>query len=53
MRIFEILDSRLISFLDADTRDEAIDALDTILTEQGPAPAGEQAHHTKGGTHIG
>ena len=33
--------------------DEAIDALDTILTEQGPAPAGEQAHHTKGGTHIG
>jgi acetylornithine aminotransferase/acetylornithine/N-succinyldiaminopimelate aminotransferase len=33
--------------------DEALDALDTILTEQGPAPAGEQAHHTKGGTHIG
>jgi acetylornithine aminotransferase/acetylornithine/N-succinyldiaminopimelate aminotransferase len=33
--------------------DEAIDALDTILTEQGPATAGEQAHHTKGGTHIG
>ena len=33
--------------------DEAIDALDTILTEHAPAPAGEQAHHTKGGTHIG
>src|ERR1700760_1537120 len=28
--------------------DEAVAALDTILTEQGPAPAGEQAHHTKG-----
>jgi acetylornithine/N-succinyldiaminopimelate aminotransferase len=33
--------------------DEAIDALDAILTEHGPAPAGEQAHHIKGGTHIG
>lgn len=32
--------------------DEAIDALDTILTEHSPAHAGEQAH-TKGGTHIG
>ncbi len=27
MRIFQSLDSRLVSFLDADTRDEAIDAL--------------------------
>jgi acetylornithine/N-succinyldiaminopimelate aminotransferase len=33
--------------------DEAIDALDTILTEHEPATAGEQAHHIKGGTHIG
>jgi acetylornithine/N-succinyldiaminopimelate aminotransferase len=32
--------------------DEAIAALDTILTEHSPAPAGEQAH-TKGGTYIG
>jgi acetylornithine/N-succinyldiaminopimelate aminotransferase len=33
--------------------DEAIDALDTILTEHGPAHAGEQAHHMNGGTQIG
>ncbi|HTZ90112.1 MAG TPA: aspartate aminotransferase family protein [Alloacidobacterium sp.] len=33
--------------------DEAIDALDAILTEHGPAHAGEQAHHMNGGTHIG
>jgi acetylornithine/N-succinyldiaminopimelate aminotransferase len=33
--------------------DEAIDALDAILTEHGPASAGDQAHHIKGGTHIG
>ncbi|HMD20323.1 MAG TPA: aspartate aminotransferase family protein [Alloacidobacterium sp.] len=33
--------------------DEAIDALDTILTERGPAHAGEQAHHMNGGTQIG
>ncbi len=33
--------------------DEAIGALDTILTEHEPATAGEQAHHIKGGTHIG
>jgi acetylornithine/N-succinyldiaminopimelate aminotransferase len=33
--------------------DEAIDALDTILTEHGPAHAGEQAHHMNGGTKIG
>jgi acetylornithine/N-succinyldiaminopimelate aminotransferase len=33
--------------------DEAIAALDTILTEHGPAHAGEQAHHMNGGTQIG
>jgi acetylornithine aminotransferase/acetylornithine/N-succinyldiaminopimelate aminotransferase len=33
--------------------DEAIEALDTILTEHSPAHAGEQAHHINGGTHIG
>jgi acetylornithine aminotransferase/acetylornithine/N-succinyldiaminopimelate aminotransferase len=33
--------------------DEAIEALDTILTEHGPASTGNQAHHIKGGTHIG
>jgi acetylornithine/N-succinyldiaminopimelate aminotransferase len=31
---------------------EAITALDEILTEHSPAHAGEQAH-TTGGTHIG
>ena len=33
--------------------DEAIDALDTILTEHGPASVGQRAHHMNGGTHIG
>ncbi len=33
--------------------DEAIDALDTILTEHGPAHVGEQTHHMNGGTQIG
>jgi acetylornithine aminotransferase/acetylornithine/N-succinyldiaminopimelate aminotransferase len=33
--------------------DEAIAALDAILTEHSPATAGEQAHHSNGGTHIG
>lgn len=38
MRVFEILDSRLISFLDADTRDEAIDALVELLGKEGKLP---------------
>jgi acetylornithine/N-succinyldiaminopimelate aminotransferase len=33
--------------------DEAVDALDTILTEHGLEHAGEQAHHMNGGTHNG
>jgi PTS system nitrogen regulatory IIA component len=38
MRIFESLDSRLISFLDATTRDEAIDALIDVLAKAGKLP---------------
>ncbi len=33
--------------------DEAIAALDTILTEHGPVSTGEQAHHIQGGSNIG
>ena len=38
MRIFESLDSRLISFLDANTRDEAIDSLVDLLAKAGKLP---------------
>ncbi len=38
MRIFESLDSHLISFLDADTRDEAIDSLIALLAKAGKLP---------------
>lgn len=38
MKVFEMLDSRLISFLDADTRDEAIDALIELLATEGKLP---------------
>ena len=38
MRIFESLDSGLISFLDAETRDEAIDALIELLAKAGKLP---------------
>jgi PTS system nitrogen regulatory IIA component len=38
MRIFESLDSHLISFLDADTRDEAIDSLIGLLAKAGKLP---------------
>lgn len=38
MRISDYLDSRLITFLDVDTRDEAIDALIDRLDEEGHLP---------------
>lgn len=38
MRISQSLDSRLISFLDADTRDEAIDTLIELLDKAGKLP---------------
>lgn len=38
MRIFQSLDSQLVSFLDADTRDEAIDALIDLLDQAGKLP---------------
>lgn len=38
MRISDYLDSRLITFLDVDTRDEAIDALIDLLDEEGRLP---------------
>jgi nitrogen PTS system EIIA component len=38
MRVFESLDSRLISFLEVDTRDEAIDALIELLSNAGKLP---------------
>lgn len=38
MRISDYLDSRLITFLDADSRDEAIDALIDLLDEEGHLP---------------
>jgi PTS system nitrogen regulatory IIA component len=38
MRIFESLDTNLISFLDAETRDEAIDALIDLLAKAGRLP---------------
>lgn len=38
MRISDYLDSRLISFLDAETRDEAIDILIDHLNEKGKLP---------------
>ena len=38
MRIFQLLDSQLISFLDVETRDEAIDALVDLLDQSGKLP---------------
>jgi PTS system nitrogen regulatory IIA component len=38
MRISDYLDSRLISFLDVETRDEAIDALIDLLEDAGELP---------------
>ena len=38
MRIFESLDPRLISFLDASTRDQAIDSLVDLLAQAGKLP---------------
>ncbi len=38
MRISDYLDSRLITFLDVDTRDEAIEALIDLLDEEGHLP---------------
>lgn len=38
MRIFESLDTQLISFLDAETRDEAIDSLIEVLFHAGKLP---------------
>lgn len=38
MRISDTLDSRLISFLDVDTRDQAIDALIDLLDREGHLP---------------
>ncbi len=38
MRIFQLLDSQLISFLDVETRDEAIDALIDLLDQSGKLP---------------
>ena len=38
MRIFQLLDSQLISFLDVETRDEAIDALIDVLDQSGKLP---------------
>ncbi len=38
MRISDYLDSRLITFLDVDTRDEAIHALVDLLDEEGHLP---------------
>jgi len=38
MRISQSLDARLVSFLDADTRDEAIDALVELLSKEGKLP---------------
>lgn len=38
MRISDYLDSRLITFLDVDTRDESIDALIDLLDEEGRLP---------------
>lgn len=38
MRIFESLDARFISFLDAETRDEAIDTLIELLAKAGKLP---------------
>ena len=42
MRISTIIDSRLISFVEADTRDEAINALIDLLTASGKLPDPEQ-----------
>lgn len=39
MRISDYLDSRLITFLDVDTRDEAINALVDLLDEEGHLPS--------------
>jgi PTS system nitrogen regulatory IIA component len=41
MRISDYLDSRLIVFLDVDTRDEAIHALVDVLDEEGHLPSKE------------
>lgn len=38
MGIFQSLDSRLVTFLDADTRDEAIDAMVDLLANAGKLP---------------
>lgn len=38
MRIFQSLNSRLVTFLDATTRDEAIDALINLLDKEGRLP---------------
>jgi len=42
MRIFRSLDSRLISFLDVETRDEAIDVLIDLLDHSGKLPDKEK-----------
>jgi PTS system nitrogen regulatory IIA component len=41
MRISDYLDSRLITFLDVDTRDEAINSLIDLLDEEGHLPSKE------------
>jgi len=41
MRISDYLDSRLITFLDVDTRDDAINALVDLLDEEGHLPSKE------------
>ncbi len=38
MRIFQSLDSRLVTFLESDTRDEAIDAMVDLLAKAGKLP---------------
>jgi PTS system nitrogen regulatory IIA component len=38
MRIFDYLDSRLIAFLDVETRDKAIEKLVSLLDEEGVLP---------------